>query len=67
MSDAPEGIVPRDGAGNVAQYYGRDFWSEENLGFSQPHYRMEKAMRIINNVARGRERDLLDIGCGRPP
>jgi len=64
MSDAPEGIVPRDGAGNAAQYYGRGFWSEENLRFSQPHYRMEKAMRIINNVARGRERDLLDIGCG---
>jgi len=64
MSDAAEGIVPRDSAENGLQYYGRDFWSKENLKFGRPHYRMEKAMRIINSLARGRERDLLDIGCG---
>jgi SAM-dependent methyltransferase len=64
MSDAPEGPVPVDGAENAVQYKQRDFWSTENLKFSQPHYRMEKALRIISKVAGGRERDLLDIGCG---
>jgi polysaccharide pyruvyl transferase WcaK-like protein/SAM-dependent methyltransferase len=64
MSDAREGVVPRDGAENGVQYYGQSFWRDENLKFSQPHYRMEKAVRIIKNVAGGRECDLLDIGCG---
>jgi SAM-dependent methyltransferase len=64
MSDAVDGTVSRDGAENAVQYYQRDFWSKENLKFSTPHFRMEKAVRIINRVARGRERDLLDIGCG---
>jgi SAM-dependent methyltransferase len=66
MSDAVQGngIHPEEGTGNVVQYYQRDFWSKENLKFSQPHYRMEKAVRIINKVAQGQERELLDIGCG---
>ena len=64
MNDAPDGIVPVAGAENAVKYYQRDFWSKENLKFSRPHYRMEKAVRIINKVAGGRERDLLDIGCG---
>jgi SAM-dependent methyltransferase len=64
MSDASEGIVPRAGAESAVQDYGREFWSEENLKFSRPHYRMEKALRIIKNLAEGRECDLLDIGCG---
>jgi SAM-dependent methyltransferase len=66
MSDAAhgKGIVPEEGTGNAVQYYQREFWSKENLKFSQPHYRMEKALRIINRVAQGKERELLDIGCG---
>jgi SAM-dependent methyltransferase len=64
MSNAAEGIVPRDDAENAVQRYQRDFWSKENLKFSEPHFRMEKALRIINSAARGRECDLLDIGCG---
>jgi SAM-dependent methyltransferase len=64
MSDGPESIAPRAGAEHAVRYYGRDFWSKENLKFSQPHYRMKKALRIIKNVARGQECDLLDIGCG---
>ncbi len=48
----------------AVRHYQRDFWSKENLKFSEPHYRMEKAARIINGFARDRERDLLDIGCG---
>jgi SAM-dependent methyltransferase len=58
------GIAPENDAGSTAQYYKRDFWSKENLKFSQPHYRLEKSARIINRLARGRECTLLDVGCG---
>ncbi len=47
-----------------AQYYKRDFWSKENLKYAQPHFRMEKIARIINRLARNKECDLLDVGCG---
>jgi hypothetical protein len=42
----------------------RDFWSRENLKYSQPHYRLEKSARIINRLARGSRCTLLDVGCG---
>ena len=58
MSDSPGNM---DGA---VKYYKRDFWSEENLKFTRPHFRLEKAARIVNRMARGRECDLLDVGCG---
>ncbi|MGH9400494.1 MAG: class I SAM-dependent DNA methyltransferase [Terriglobia bacterium] len=45
-------------------YYKADFWSEENLKYAQPHFRMEKVARLVNRIARGRECDLLDVGCG---
>jgi len=64
MSDAAESISRRDAAENAMQYYGREFWRKENLKFSRPHYRMEKAVRIIDSLVRDQERDLLDIGCG---
>jgi SAM-dependent methyltransferase len=44
--------------------YKRDFWSQENLNYSRPHFRMEKIARLINQLARGRECKLLDVGCG---
>jgi SAM-dependent methyltransferase len=44
--------------------YKRDFWAQENLNYSKPHFRMEKAARLLNRLARGRECDLLDVGCG---
>jgi len=44
--------------------YRKGFWSKENLKFVEPHFRLEKAARIVNNIARGRECDLLDVGCG---
>ena len=53
--DRPDGGV---------KYHKRDFWSEENLKFARPHFRMRKCARIINKRARGRELDLLDVGCG---
>jgi SAM-dependent methyltransferase len=66
MNGAADGnsIVPKEGAGNTARYCQRDFWSKENLKFSQPHYRLQKAVRIINRVAQGNECTLLDVGCG---
>jgi len=59
-----KGTGPDEAAMQTAHYYQRDFWSKENLKFSQPHYRMEKVARIINGIAKGKECDLLDIGCG---
>jgi len=44
--------------------YKKDFWSNENLKYSRPHYRLEKSARIINRLARGKECTLLDVGCG---
>jgi len=44
--------------------YKRDFWSEENLKYSRPHYRMEKASRLLKKLARDRDCILLDVGCG---
>jgi len=46
------------------KYYKRDFWIKENLNYAQPHFRLEKSARIVNKIARGRELDLLDVGCG---
>lgn len=46
------------------QYYKKDFWEKENLKFRKPHYRLEKASRIINNLTRDKKHTLLDIGCG---
>jgi SAM-dependent methyltransferase len=42
----------------------RDFWSQENLKYSQPHYRMRKVARIVNRLADGKTTRLLDVGCG---
>jgi SAM-dependent methyltransferase len=56
-----KGIIPQDDA---ARYHKKDFWSKENLNFSRPHYRHEKAARIVNQLAAGRQCTLLDVGCG---
>jgi SAM-dependent methyltransferase len=45
-------------------YFKRDFWETESLKYVEPHYRLEKCARTVNGVARGRECDLLDVGCG---
>lgn len=46
------------------KYYKRDFWASENLKYVEPHFRMEKASRLINRLAKGKQCDLLDVGCG---
>ena len=45
-------------------YYKWDFWSKENLNYVQPHFRLQKAARLVNRIAQGKECDLLDVGCG---
>jgi SAM-dependent methyltransferase len=46
------------------QYHKRDFWIKENLNYIQPHFRLEKAARIVNRIARRKKCELLDVGCG---
>jgi SAM-dependent methyltransferase len=48
----------------IDKYYKRDFWAEENLRYVEPHFRLTKAARIVNRIARDRKCDLLDVGCG---
>ncbi len=56
-SSASEGSV-----GNTL--HKKDFWNQENLKYSRPHFRLEKSARIINRLARGSRCTLLDVGCG---
>jgi SAM-dependent methyltransferase len=46
------------------KYYDRDFWIKENLQYARPHFRLEKAARLINSIAPTDDCDLLDVGCG---
>lgn len=45
-------------------YYKQDFWRKENLKYLTPHFRLEKSAWLVNEIARGRKCDLLDVGCG---
>lgn len=53
-----------DRVDDKAQPYGREFWSEAHRNFTMPHFRLQKAARIVTKIARDRECALLDIGCG---
>jgi SAM-dependent methyltransferase len=66
MNDAASGrsIVPEDAVSNTTRYYKKDFWSNENLKYSQPHYRLEKSARIVRRLVKDKERTILDVGCG---
>lgn len=44
--------------------YDKAFWKSENLKFSEPWYRLEKAARLITSLAGDRHCTLLDVGCG---
>ena len=44
--------------------YDRNFWLRESPKFAKPHFRLEKAARVINALAGDRECTLLDVGCG---
>lgn len=54
------GTIPQD----AARYHKKDFWSKENLNFSEPHYRHEKTAEMVSRIAAGRHCTLLDVGCG---
>jgi SAM-dependent methyltransferase len=41
-----------------------DFWRTENLRWARPYFKLEKSARIVNDLCRGRQCDLLDVGCG---
>jgi SAM-dependent methyltransferase len=65
MNDSANGhATSTDDSDRQVRYYKKDFWKTENLKYSTPHFRMEKAARIINQLSRGRTPDLLDVGCG---
>ena len=57
-------VVNKRPAEHDTKYYKKDFWQEENLKYSQPHFRLEKSARIIAKRAGGERRSLLDVGCG---
>jgi len=58
--------VSGDGRDNAdaVEYHKKNLWKTENANYSEPHYRLEKAARIANKIARGKECALLDVGCG---
>src|ERR1700753_3060260 len=66
MSDTVNGpgVTSADDAENEVRYYKKDFWRTENLKYAKPHFRLEKAARLINQLSRGRSQTLLDVGCG---
>jgi SAM-dependent methyltransferase len=61
---SPAKPEPGHDANGSVKYYKRDFWSQENLRFAKPHFRLEKAARIVNSIADDQQCDLLDVGCG---
>lgn len=69
MNDQAGGgsFVPDDTAmadNGEVRYRKRDFWAGESAKFAQPHFRMRRVAREVRRVTRGRECDLLDVGCG---
>jgi cyclopropane fatty-acyl-phospholipid synthase-like methyltransferase len=65
--DDPQGSAHQeltDDSGRAVKYYDREFWSQENLRYAKPHFRLEKAARIVNRLAHGKQCELLDVGCG---
>jgi len=66
MDEAPDNNGSRvdDAPATGMRYYARDFWSDENLKYVEPHFRMLKSARVITRLAGNRELSLLDVGCG---
>jgi SAM-dependent methyltransferase len=60
MKDGP----PQSGDVALVLKSRRDFWAKGNLNFSSPHFRMRRAARVVRRLARDRDCDLLDVGCG---
>lgn len=63
--DEPANVeVTRCAGGAKSTLYKKDFWRKENLNYERPHLRMEKIARLVNKLAGGAKRTLLDVGCG---
>lgn len=45
-------------------FYKRDFWIEENLGYAKPTFRTRRLARLVTKLLDGESCDLLDLGCG---
>ena len=54
----------QDDADSAVTYHKKDLWKGENANYSRPHYRLEKAARIVNRISAGKTVLLLDVGCG---
>lgn len=57
-----EGQAPVTGEDVTA--YKKDFWSQQNQKYAKAHFRMQKAVRLINRRTGSQHCDLLDVGCG---
>lgn len=66
MTDPVRGdsVIPARGTADTAQYYKRDFWSQQAYKFSQPWYRLDKIVKLIAKAAPAGQCTLLDVGCG---
>ena len=40
-----DNISTRGGHDGAVKYYKKDFWSEENLKFTRPHFRLQRSAR----------------------
>ena len=48
----------------TAPVFDKKFWFDENLRYSQPHFRLIKCANILKALSKGKTRELLDVGCG---
>lgn len=45
-------------------YRQKDYWIVENRAYEEPSFRLFKCARMLNDLARGKNCSLLDVGCG---
>lgn len=48
----------------TTKFLDRNFWLDENRNYAKPYFRLEKCARIVNRLARDKDCELLDVGCG---
>jgi SAM-dependent methyltransferase len=48
----------------TAPVFDKKFWFDENLRYSQPHFRLIKCANIVKGLSKGKPCELLDVGCG---
>jgi SAM-dependent methyltransferase len=46
------------------EFRNHKYWINATDFFKQPYFRLEKCAKIVNKLARGKDCDLLDVGCG---